>query len=228
MWSALAGNDDICQMLVHDYELKVDYATEKGETALMKAAAKGHWDVCEFLLEEGAKVQHADNEGQTALMWAAAEGHIQTVKGLVAAREREAGSHAITRLGFTSLLFAAMFGRDEICQFLIEKQAGVDHQDVEGKTALFGAVEAGHPHLCEMLLEKKCPIESHTKRGETALMWAAKHQELQCLQVLLNAQANIHVQDENGQKALDHAEGTLNSHVVELLREAAKSQVEES
>merc|ERR1711982_200440 len=96
------------------------------------------------------------------------------------------------------------------------------HQDSDGKTALFAAVQAGHPSLCETLIEKKCPLEAHTKRGETALMWAAMQQQLQCVQVLINEGAQIHTQDENGQKALDHAEGTLNSHVVEVLREARK------
>ena len=33
-----------------------------GETALMKAAANGHWDVCEFLITEGAKATRTLNE----------------------------------------------------------------------------------------------------------------------------------------------------------------------
>ena len=36
--------EDICEMLIKDYSLAADYATEKGETALMKALAfaRGH------------------------------------------------------------------------------------------------------------------------------------------------------------------------------------------
>ncbi|CAK0878740.1 unnamed protein product [Prorocentrum cordatum] len=109
---------------------------------------------------------------------------------------------------------------------LIGHGAKVDHQDVEGMTAVFGAVQAGNQVLLESLIERKCDIEIHTKRGETALMWAAMHQQLQCVQVLVNAGAQIHRQDENGQRALDHAEGTLNSHVVEVLREASAKQQE--
>merc|ERR1711933_14188 len=43
MWAALAGHLDICEALVKEYAVAIDYATEKGETALMKAAANGHW-----------------------------------------------------------------------------------------------------------------------------------------------------------------------------------------
>merc|ERR1719401_1534635 len=37
MWAALAGHLDIVEMLVKQYEAAVDYTTEKGENALMKA-----------------------------------------------------------------------------------------------------------------------------------------------------------------------------------------------
>merc|ERR1712076_353642 len=105
-----------------------------------------------------------------------------------------------------------MGGREEICKFLITNGAKVDHQDLDGQTVLFGAVQAGNHVLLETLIDKSCPLEGITKRGETALMWAAMQQQLQCVQVLINAGAGIHASDENGQRALDHAEGTLNSH----------------
>jgi len=53
-------------------------------------------------------------------------------------------------------------------------------------------------------------------------MWAAMHQQLECAKLLIDKDCDIHKQDENGQTALDHAEGTLNSHVLELFREAQK------
>ena len=42
--------------MLHDtvllHGLLADYTTEKGETPLMKAAANGHVDVCDLLIEE--------------------------------------------------------------------------------------------------------------------------------------------------------------------------------
>merc|ERR1719453_175178 len=83
MWAALAGQLEICEMLVKEFNAEATYATEKGESAMMKAAANGYWDVCEFLLDEGAKANQLDVEHQTSLMWALAEGHLETVKGLL-------------------------------------------------------------------------------------------------------------------------------------------------
>lgn len=141
MWAALHGNLDICEMLVQECGQPADYTTDKGETALQKAAANGHWEVCEFLIENGAKVNQTDSEHQTALMWAAAEGHLQTVKGLV---QMDAKVDLATKLGKTALLLGAQYGREEVCKFLITQAASVDHQDAEGQTALFGAIQADH------------------------------------------------------------------------------------
>eukprot|EP00427_Karlodinium_veneficum_P022469 CAMPEP_0169106144 /NCGR_PEP_ID=MMETSP1015-20121227/24180_1 /TAXON_ID=342587 /ORGANISM="Karlodinium micrum, Strain CCMP2283" /LENGTH=410 /DNA_ID=CAMNT_0009167565 /DNA_START=55 /DNA_END=1288 /DNA_ORIENTATION=+ len=222
MWAALAGDLEVCDMLIRTHGLPADYTTEKGETALMKAAANGHCEVCDLLIEEGAKINGFDNEHQTALMWACANGHLACVKNLIS---KDAKVDLQSKLGKTALLLAAQFGRDDVCKYLILKGAKADHQDSDGKTALFAAVQAGRASFpLEALIEKQCPLEAHTKRGETALMWAAIEQQLQCVQVLINANAQIHTTDENGQKALDHAEGTLNSHIVEVLREASRAQ----
>lgn len=40
--------------------------------------------------------------------------------------------------------------------------------------------------------------------------------------MLVSRGADLYKQDENGQNPLDHAESTLNSHIVEELREAMR------
>lgn len=91
--------------------MSAQYATENGETPLMKASANGHWPVCDYLVKEKAKVNHHDADYQTALMWAAAEGHKETVEGLAAA---DAKIDIVTKQGKTALMLAAKFGRFEV------------------------------------------------------------------------------------------------------------------
>lgn len=43
------------------------------------------------------------------------------------------------------------------------------------------------------------------------------------MKLLIARGADLYKQDENGQNALDHSESTLNSHVVEELREAMRA-----
>lgn len=222
MWAALSGQQEIVTMLVKEYDQLSDYTTEKGETPLMKAAANGYWSVCEFFIQEGAKVNGHDQDHQTALMWAASQGHDDVVQGLI---ENEAKVDLQSKIGRTALSYAAQFGRFEAAKILVEKgEIKIDVQDQDGFTPIFFAILAGHVDLVDYLIEKKSPIEQHSKRAETPLMWAAMHQQLDCVSLLLKRDADINKQDENGQTALDHAEGTLNAALVEMLRDAFKRQ----
>merc|ERR1711945_47174 len=171
-------------------------------------------EVCAFLLDEKAKVNAVDQEHQSALMWAAAEGHQTACQVLI---DNEAKVELVTKLGKTALLLACQFGRYDVARLLIDEKANIEHADADVKTVLFEAVEAGHPALLELLIQG-VPIEARSKRGETPLIYAAMRQELQCVTMLLKYRANVHAQDENGQKAMDHAECSLNSNLVEVLR----------
>lgn len=47
------------------------------------AAFEGHREVCEALLEGGARVDEPDNDGKGALMLASQEGHVGLVQDLL-------------------------------------------------------------------------------------------------------------------------------------------------
>ena len=92
----------------------------------------------------------------------------------------------------------------------------------EGQTCLFAAVRCGHPELCELLINEGTSMEAITQRGQTALAWAAMHQQYDIVKLLIDRKADLYKTDENGQNPLDHAEATLNAHIVEELRAAMR------
>lgn len=61
-----------------------DAKAQGGETALMRAAARGHREVVERLIAAGAKVDATTDAGNTALMFAAARGHVELLQLLLA------------------------------------------------------------------------------------------------------------------------------------------------
>ena len=63
--------------------LDEQHRDNSGWTPLHYAAFEGHIDVCEALLEAGAKIDEADNDGKGALMLAAQEGHTTLVERLI-------------------------------------------------------------------------------------------------------------------------------------------------
>jgi ankyrin repeat protein len=56
-----------------------------GRTALMIAAAEGHGDVVELLIEAGSDLSMVDEEGSTALSLARTNGHLDVAATLEAA-----------------------------------------------------------------------------------------------------------------------------------------------
>lgn len=63
--------------------LDEQHRDNSGWTPLHYAAFEGHIDVCEALLEAGAKIDETDNDGKGALMLAAQEGHATLVEKLL-------------------------------------------------------------------------------------------------------------------------------------------------
>jgi palmitoyltransferase len=63
----------------------VDAADLHGRTALIWAAYRGHVEVCQVLLGEGAAIEAKDRSGYTALLWAVIKGNAQIARLLLQA-----------------------------------------------------------------------------------------------------------------------------------------------
>lgn len=74
--------------------LDEQHRDNSGWTPLHYAAFEGHIDVCEALLEAGAKIDETDNDGKSALMLAAQEGHTLLVEKLLKQHGAPIDQHA--------------------------------------------------------------------------------------------------------------------------------------
>lgn len=74
--------------------LDEQHRDNSGWTPLHYAAFEGHVDVCEALLEAGAKIDETDNDGKGALMLAAQEGHATLVERLLEQHSAPIDQHA--------------------------------------------------------------------------------------------------------------------------------------
>jgi ankyrin repeat protein len=114
------------------------------------AAAFGHRNVAEYLLEKGADVNAAatNGTGYTALTGAVTSGHEDIVAWLLAN-----GAHANYRYGpgYSPLHAAAANGHLEIVKMLLEHGADLDAKSNDGQTALNLGEARGHKHIGEFL-----------------------------------------------------------------------------
>ena len=93
--------------------VSVDAVDVEGRTALFFAAANGHLEIVELLLEKEADPDIANAQGNTALHWACARGESGTVAWL----STEAGSdpNAVNSEGATPLHAAACHVGRALC-----------------------------------------------------------------------------------------------------------------
>jgi len=84
-----------------------------GDTALMKAAGRGHLDVMKALIGLGANVNAGNEGGQTPVILAVENGNVEAVRLLL-----EKGADVTARSGRTALKIAREKGREAIVEIL--------------------------------------------------------------------------------------------------------------
>ena len=122
-------------------------------TPLHFAAWKGHEDMVDALIKEGAIIDADDIINRSPLHWAAQGGHLNVAKTLI---QKRANTKAIDAHGRSPLHVAASVGNGEVAAELADHGARLEDVDKEGKRALDLVIE---------LLEKK--------RAEKEKAWAS-------------------------------------------------------
>ncbi len=193
-----------------------------GKTLLMRAASRGHAELCTILMHAGADLTVACPHGHTALHHCAAAGHADVVALIL-----EHGAAAVpavhvapsSRDGMTPLHEAAAGGHVEAVEKLLGAGAPVDAKDLCGTTPLMLAAAAGHASTCAALAAAGAAIEARDENGCSALLHAAAHGGREVCESLVDAGASLHAAS-NGQRTV----GTIDGRLGEALRQRAAEQ----
>lgn len=186
--AAVAARRESLVTLLLEHQVAVDQRLPNDTTALMVAAAMGHPEILEALLDGGADVNAVDASGRSAL-------------------------HAAAQFGFEhndSLRARRLFDG------LLKRGADINHADSEGKTPLLlllGAhlrpgsdCDATHiGALVPLLIDAGARVEHADQRGVTALHACAMHALLPPARVLLSRGADRLAVDAFGRSAADVA-----------------------
>ena len=95
---------------------------KKKHSTLLFAAAHGHREIVQALIDAGADVNHQNNDGHTALIRASYWGYLEIVQTLI---DAGADVNHQNQFGDTALMQAAERGHLEIVQTLIDAGADV-------------------------------------------------------------------------------------------------------
>lgn len=186
---------------------------------MFKRIADGRTDLVFDYLAQGQPADAADERGVSLLQWCAYHGDVSAIRYLVARGEK------LEALGENLDLNGAVFhGHWQLCEFLIERGADVNHPLPEtGETPLHSALcKANDPKFNLVLkvllangadpnrmtiagVETDSFMRDCRTKGETPLHRAAAFGDAEAIQLLLDAGARVDAKDANGDTPLSWA-----------------------
>ena len=117
----------------------------------------------------------------------------------------------------TALMLAALYGKLQEVEYLLENGADPSLEDITGCNTLHCASQGGCPDIIELILSHLPDIESRNSKGSTALMIACCHVKLQAVKLLLKKGASPSSKDNGGWNSLHWASHGGDPEVIEVI-----------
>lgn len=146
-----------------------DGETIEGAPPLWCAAAAGHMEVVQLLVQHGASVNSTTRTNSTPLRAACFDGHYEIVRYLV---QHGADIEVANRHGHTCLMIACYKGHYKIAKYLLCLKASVNRKSVKGNTALHDCAESGSLDILKLLIEHGATMDVDSY-GMTPLLAAS-------------------------------------------------------
>lgn len=189
----------------------INRISNTGFSSLIIAAAHGHVDAVEYLLDNGAEADAVHENKVTALMYAAAAGHLEAMKMLI--EKGKADLEFKHTNGGTALLEASTAGMHDAIVLLVESGASVDFMDDDGVNPLMAIAAQGNAKAQMFILEELKKIKSGAEltdyinlfahSGGSAVMFAAAGGHVECAKQLMELGAEINAIARNKDGYLD-------------------------
>jgi ankyrin repeat protein len=177
----------------------INLISNTGFSSLIIAAAHGHVEAVEYLLDNGAQADAVHENKVTALMYAAAAGHLDAMKMLIG--KGKANLEFKHTNGGTALLEASTAGMYDAIVLLVESGSNVDFMDDDGVNPLMAIAAQGNAKAQKFLLNELKKIKSESEladyinlfahSGGSAVMFAAAGGHDECAKQLMDLGADI-------------------------------------
>ena len=177
-----------------------------GDTLLRYAARKGHKEIVELLIAEGADVNAKESAGWTPLHNAALDGHREIAELLIAEGADVNAKHVG---GQTPLDLAKGETAD-----ILRKHGGKTGAWFDADKSIHKAASAGHIEAVKQHLAAGTDLNAKNKYGSTPLHYAANKE---IAELLIAEDANVNEKDDNGSTPLHFAAVNGPKVIVELL-----------
>ncbi|HEU4460620.1 MAG TPA: ankyrin repeat domain-containing protein [Methylibium sp.] len=169
-------------------------------------------------IDKGFDANARDPNGQPAIVRALLVESWQTALALAKAPGLD--PNARNASGETPLMMAALKGRLEVCEVLIER--GAEVAPASGWTPLHYAAAGDSLPVTRLLLQHGARLDARAPNRRTPLMLAALHASEEVIGTLLATGADPQLRDENDATAADLAARSGRERLAAALRERVK------
>ncbi|KAH9488439.1 hypothetical protein Btru_062820 [Bulinus truncatus] len=191
--------------------VKVNFADDKGQTALIKAVLGEHIETVKLLLQSRAYTEVADNDGNKSLHLAVKSGNVEVVKLLV---ERKANLEAIDKDGETALLLATS---TEMLTYLVSCGCNVNTSNKKGETPLTRVTWQRSVDDVKLLIEKGADLNKVDECGSGVLFNSIVMDKYDIVDFLLEKDINVNTIVANYNSPLMQAIEKENEDLVKKL-----------
>ncbi|XP_067648810.1 uncharacterized protein [Haliotis asinina] len=198
------GHASVVEYLLTRKDITVDMRAGRfGQTALMMAAERGHYDVYHLLVSEGADLSLRGNYGNDCFMLASKGGNVSIVKHLLSWKKidinREGGFYERS-----AVMIAAASGHYDVYHLLVSEGADLSLRDNYRNDCLMLACEGGNVSLVKHLLSLKT-FDINRKGGSknrSAVMMAALNGHYDVYHLLVSEGADLSLTDDDNSDCL--------------------------
>ncbi|XP_059153195.1 ankyrin-2-like [Physella acuta] len=171
------GHTSVVSLLLSKSTYQIHTKDKRGRTALLRAAANGHLEMCALLIGQGADINTSDKNGFTALHFASSAGYLSVVKLLV---ESGASPNIETKDGKVPITFATSANHIDVLSYLMKR----DHNTrllMEDRKFVFDLMVCGRMNnnkcLEEFILLSPAPVDTAAKLARNFQLQAIKEKE---------------------------------------------------
>lgn len=213
--AASLGDVELVRLLIERGATSINEGDYRECTPLYIAAMMGHPDVARLLIESGADVDARDAVGRTPLMAVGSPESMEIVDVLL---EGGADINATVSRGpgeYSVLTVCAMFGSEDLVNYLIDKGAVVHESTLE--STFHSAVASDKYRLYEYLLEKGIDINEVHQKDPDFVFTAASGGSVRIMESLIEHGFNPGRRDVNGWAPLHYAASAGKTEMLTFL-----------
>ena len=168
-YASLFGFRDLAEHIIKAHPEQVNVKSGLNHCPLAAALYKGHFDVAELLLQNGASINVTGHGDQTPLQAASVDGRSDIARWLLdngADTQSQRDDHA------APIHLATANGHLEVIKTLLEHKVNIDSVDKDGRTPLHLASSSGNAEIVRLLLDMGADTSAVDKDGRTSLTLA--------------------------------------------------------